>query len=104
MFAKESCDKYLILEYFEFSDRFLIVVFTGADDLDHSETSLESFIETSPANLKNLIEKAGNRVVAVNNRAPNDVKQNQVGLWRPKWGWGWGGGSVKSRNFKNKKK
>ncbi len=99
MFAKESCDKYLILEYFEFSDRFLIVVFTGAEDLDHSETSLESFIETSPAHLKNLIEKAGNRVVAVNNRAPNDVKQNQVGLWTfwsPKGG---GGGAADIDNM-----
>lgn len=48
--------------------RYMIVVFTGLDNLDHHGISIESFLKTAHPMLVETIRKAGNRYIAFNNR------------------------------------
>ncbi|CAM6053577.1 unnamed protein product [Sphagnum tenellum] len=71
-----------------FADRFgtgmynyLIVLFTGGDDLDYDDASLEDFIRGSPPSLKEILHLAGNRYITFNNRSRDEqtmVRQVQA--------------------------
>ena len=56
----------------------MIVVFTGADDLEDEETSIEQFVKLAPKSLKEIIEKSGHRFVSFNNRDSGAKKRDQV--------------------------
>jgi hypothetical protein len=48
--------------------KYMIVLFTGGDDLKADGITLEEFIRDSPPELKEVIRLAGGRTVAFNNR------------------------------------
>lgn len=56
--------KYFGEEMYEYA----VVLFTREDDLEVSKSTLMSFINKSPPELKELINKCGQRVIAFNNR------------------------------------
>lgn len=58
--------------------KYLIVLFTRKDDLDHEERSLEDHIKNVPQNLKSFIEKCGKRYIAFNNRLRGENGDEQV--------------------------
>lgn len=58
--------------------KYLIVLFTRKDDLDVENKSLQEFIKSSPANLRALIERCGERVVAFNNRLTGAKSDEQA--------------------------
>lgn len=48
--------------------KYMIVVFTGGDDLEAEDKTLDEFIADSPAELKKILHLAGNRKIVFNNR------------------------------------
>jgi hypothetical protein len=48
--------------------KYLIVLFTGGDDLEEEGKTLDDFIAGSPDELKRVLHLAGNRKVVFNNR------------------------------------
>jgi hypothetical protein len=56
----------------------MIVVFTGADDLENEEISVNDFVESAPTALKGIIENAHCRFVALNNQGSMAQKRKQV--------------------------
>lgn len=58
--------------------RYVIVLFTRKDDLDEDDKTLMSHIQSSPPELRNIIQKCGGRVIAFNNRLKGAEKDEQV--------------------------
>ncbi|XP_033728637.1 immune-associated nucleotide-binding protein 9-like isoform X2 [Pecten maximus] len=58
--------------------KYLIVVFTRLDDLEHDQQSLAKYIEGSPEALKKLLNKCDNRYIGFNNRASPDIREKQA--------------------------
>ncbi|XP_033728779.1 GTPase IMAP family member 9-like isoform X2 [Pecten maximus] len=58
--------------------KFLIVVFTRLDDLEHDQQSLPKYVEGSPEALKKLLNKCDNRYIGFNNRASPDIREKQA--------------------------
>lgn len=58
--------------------RYVIVLFTRKDDLDEDDKTLMSHIQSSPPELRNLIQKCGGRVIAFNNRLKGEEQDKQV--------------------------
>ena len=48
--------------------KYMIVLFTGGDDLEEEGKTLDQFIAESPPELKKVLHNAGNRTVVFNNR------------------------------------
>ncbi len=48
--------------------KYLIVLFTHADNLEEEDLSLEEYIESSHDALKKIVEDAGGRTIAFNNK------------------------------------
>lgn len=59
--------------------KYVIVLFTRKDDLDEDDKTLMSHIQSSPPELRNLIQKCGGRVIAFNNRLKGEEQGKQVG-------------------------
>lgn len=59
--------------------KYVIVLFTRKDDLDEDDKTLMSHIQSSPPELRNLIQKCGGRVIALNNRLKGEEQDKQVG-------------------------
>lgn len=57
--------------------KYVIVLFTRKDDLDEDGKTLMSHIQSSPPELRNIIQKCGGRVIAFNNRLKGE-EQEQV--------------------------
>lgn len=66
--------KYFGEEMYEYA----VVLFTREDDLEVSKSTLMSFINKSPPELKELINKCGQRVIAFNNRLKGKKQEAQV--------------------------
>jgi hypothetical protein len=47
---------------------FMIVLFTGAQDLERDGISIGQFVKDSPSNLKEVLNFARNRYIAFSNR------------------------------------
>ena len=58
--------------------RYLIVVFTGKDQLEARNMSLEDYIQNSPVELQSLTKKCGDRVFALNNMIKGSRQINEV--------------------------
>jgi hypothetical protein len=43
----------------------MIVLFTGAEDLEHDGISLKEYVDKAPPGLKKILKKAGNRYLAL---------------------------------------
>lgn len=56
----------------------MLFIFTGKDDLDHDNLTVEDFISSSPADLKQTLEECGNHYLAINNRATGEEMQDQI--------------------------
>ncbi|KAJ9567023.1 hypothetical protein OSB04_002989 [Centaurea solstitialis] len=58
---------------------YMIVVFTGGDELEANEQTLEDFLEDSPVSLKETLSMCGGRCVVFDNRTKDQMKkENQV--------------------------
>lgn len=58
--------------------KYVIVLFTRKDDLDEDDKTLMSHIQSSPPELRNIIQKCGGRVIAFNNRLKEEEQDKQV--------------------------
>lgn len=58
--------------------RYMIVLFTRKDDLDHDGTTMEDYLKTIQNNLKTIIYKCSGRCIAFNNRAASPARDDQV--------------------------
>ena len=58
--------------------KYMIVAFTGMDDLEYEEKTLEEYIMQGPPAMKAVLELAGNRYVGFNNRASKADLEKQV--------------------------
>ena len=56
----------------------MIVLFTGKDDLDEGEMTFEEYLESLPPNIRDFVNKCGDRCLAFNNRASSDENIDQV--------------------------
>ena len=56
----------------------MIILFTGKDDLEEGEMTFDEYLDTLPANIRELVMKCGDRCLAFNNRATNDENIAQV--------------------------
>ena len=48
--------------------KYMIVLFTGGDDLEEEGKTLDEFVAAAPPELKKVLHFAGNRKVLFNNR------------------------------------
>jgi hypothetical protein len=48
--------------------KYLVVIFTGKDDLEEDGVTLENYVCKAPVGLKQILHLAGNRYLAFNNR------------------------------------
>ena len=48
--------------------KYMIVLFTGGDDLDYDGMTLQNFVRDSPPGLKEILHLAGNKYIVFNNR------------------------------------
>lgn len=58
--------------------KYVIVLFTRKDDLDEDDKTLMSHIQSSPPELRNIIQKCGGRFIAFNNRLKGKEQDEQV--------------------------
>ncbi|XP_067653950.1 GTPase IMAP family member 4-like [Haliotis asinina] len=66
----------LFLQCFgEEAKRFVIVVFTGKDDLQAGDDTIENYVQGCPEEMKKFILDACFRFIAVNNRGSSDEKE-----------------------------
>ncbi|KAI3717682.1 hypothetical protein L1987_69449 [Smallanthus sonchifolius] len=56
---------------------YMIVVFTGGDELEENEQTLEEFLEDCPDSLKETLSLCGNRCVLFDNRTKDHRKKTQ---------------------------
>ncbi|XP_061169459.1 GTPase IMAP family member 4-like [Saccostrea echinata] len=57
---------------------YLIVLFSRCDDIERKGSSIEKFLSEGDDQLMNILEKAKNRYIALNDNAPEDQKQRKV--------------------------
>lgn len=55
--------------------KYMMIIFTGKDDLDHDGTSVEAFVAKCPPSLQELILECGKRVHYLNNRSCEEQKE-----------------------------
>ncbi|XP_070560159.1 uncharacterized protein [Ptychodera flava] len=55
--------------------KYSIVLFTGRDQLEEENVTLDEFLETTPTSLRNIIKDCSDRVIAFNNKNMGDEKQ-----------------------------
>ncbi|XP_046581739.1 GTPase IMAP family member 4-like [Haliotis rubra] len=55
--------------------RFVIVVFTGKDDLEEAGDSIDNYVRDIPTTLKQFLYETSLRFMAVNNRGTNEEKE-----------------------------
>lgn len=79
-FTQEEQDtvKHFVDHFGEDVFRYIIVLFTGRDDLEAEGVTTEDFIENSTAELQTILSKCGNRYIAFNNREKDIVKETQA--------------------------
>jgi len=79
-YTKEEQDTIrLFAEHFgEHMFRYLIIVFTGKDDLEREGISIDVFLQDVPDELTNIIKKCHNKYVAFNNLKRQEEKENDV--------------------------
>ncbi|KAF5817419.1 putative AIG1-type guanine nucleotide-binding (G) domain-containing protein [Helianthus annuus] len=53
---------------------YIVIVFTGGDELEEEEKSLDDFLCNCPESLKKILDLCGNRCVLFDNRTKNKVK------------------------------
>lgn len=61
--------------------RYCFILFTRKDDLDAENSTLEKYLETVPKELKDFIQKCGERVCTINNRLQgrqNDIQVQEI--------------------------
>ncbi|XP_071084211.1 GTPase IMAP family member 9-like [Haliotis cracherodii] len=58
--------------------KYLMVLFTRKDDLDHSGKTIEKYLENVPQMLRDLLKSCGNRYIAFNNRASPEERGGTV--------------------------
>lgn len=58
--------------------KYVIILFTRKDDLDEEDKTLMSHIQSSPPELRKIIQKCGGRVIAFNNRLKGEKQDEQV--------------------------
>ncbi|XP_069123619.1 GTPase IMAP family member 7-like [Argopecten irradians] len=56
----------------------MIVVFTGRDELEKHNRSIESFLQTVPPSLKGVIEKCNNRCLAIDNTSDKESRNRDA--------------------------
>ncbi|XP_048239400.1 GTPase IMAP family member 4-like [Haliotis rufescens] len=54
---------------------YLMVIFTGKDDLDAEETTVENYVKTAPPELQRVLAECNNRYMTLNNRASKEEKE-----------------------------
>ncbi|GLJ16885.1 hypothetical protein SUGI_0291300 [Cryptomeria japonica] len=59
---------------------YMVIIFTGGDELENGNSTLEDCMEEFPTNLKNIINRCNSRMVVFNNHksASAEVKENQI--------------------------
>ncbi|CAC5374930.1 unnamed protein product [Mytilus coruscus] len=57
--------------------RYMIILFTGKDDLDQENVAIEQFVVDSTAALKGLLHKCNNRFIAFDNKSDKVNKEKQ---------------------------
>lgn len=73
---EQNTVKHFVKHFGESVYNYVIVLFTRKDSLE--EMSLQDFIETSPKELRTLIRKCGERVIAFNNKLTGAENDEQV--------------------------
>lgn len=73
---EQNTVKHFVKHFGESVYNYVIVLFTRKDSLE--EISLQDFIETSPIELRTLIRKCGERVIAFNNKLTGAENDEQV--------------------------
>ncbi len=58
--------------------KFVIVLFTGIDNLERENTTLDAYMQNIPTALKKVIASAGNRYIGFNNKAEPNALESQV--------------------------
>eukprot|EP00252_Welwitschia_mirabilis_P006331 TRINITY_DN17187_c0_g1_i1.p1 TRINITY_DN17187_c0_g1~~TRINITY_DN17187_c0_g1_i1.p1 ORF type:complete len:338 (-),score=80.71 TRINITY_DN17187_c0_g1_i1:160-1173(-) len=56
---------------------YMVVVFTGGDELEESEETLEDYLNESPPQIKDLLLQCNNRMVLFDNRTRSKNKKNE---------------------------
>lgn len=56
----------------------MIVVFTGRDELEKHNQSIETFLKTVPPSLKEVIEKCNNRCLAIDNTSDKESRNRDA--------------------------
>ncbi|XP_072018159.1 GTPase IMAP family member 4-like [Amphiura filiformis] len=56
----------------------MIVLFTGKDDLEEGEMTFEEYLDSLPPNIREFVNKCGDRCLAFNNRATDQENITQV--------------------------
>lgn len=78
-FTKEEQDtvKHFADHFGEGVFRYMIILFTGKDDLDQENVAIEQFIVDSTPALKGLLHKCNNRFIAFDNKSDKANKEKQ---------------------------
>ncbi|XP_046357563.1 GTPase IMAP family member 4-like [Haliotis rufescens] len=58
--------------------KYLIVLFTRKDDLNHDNKSLQEYLKKVPVKLQALVKSCHNRCIAINNRGNEEEKEQDV--------------------------
>ncbi|KAK3103650.1 hypothetical protein FSP39_020749 [Pinctada imbricata] len=58
--------------------KYLIVVFTGKDTLDHESKSISQIVQEGPKCIKEFLDECDNRYIALNNNANNATRKAQT--------------------------
>ncbi|KAH0666309.1 hypothetical protein KY285_027515 [Solanum tuberosum] len=56
---------------------YMIVVFTGGDELEENDVILDDYLDHCPVPLKETLEKCGNRLVLFDNKTEDPVKKDE---------------------------
>lgn len=74
----KKCIEHFVKHFGEEMYKYCIILFTREDELQEKESTIMDFIEKSPPELKNLIQKCDQRFIAFNNKLKDKTKDQQA--------------------------
>lgn len=74
----KNCIEHFVKHFGEEMYKFSIILFTREDELQEKESTIMDFIEKSPPELKNLIQKCDQRFIAFNNKLKDKTQAEKL--------------------------
>lgn len=74
----KKCIEHFVKHFGEEMYKYSIILFTREDELHEKESTIMDFIEKSPPELKNLIQKCDQRFIAFNNKLKDKTQDPQT--------------------------